>query len=210
MDLDDGVMVNSAALRALMRPLWKKPEEWWGILSKPAGKKDFDWSHLAMRYWPKRVMAKVVKDPSLAVAHSDYGAFAGRDLFEELHPEAAKKWREDEAARAGGGAGGGEGDSGMEIVTSGGPSLAQRGGGRGQRPAGARAAGLGSAVLGGSSTLPSGLREGLPAGLSTARERSGSDGGSAVPSGLPSVPVKRGRGRPRKNQGQAGEPGLWE
>jgi hypothetical protein len=94
MDLDDGVMVNSAALWELVAPLWKDPKKWWEILSKPAGKKDFDWSHLAMRYWPDRVFAKVKKDPSLAVAHSDYGVYKGRDLFRELHPEAAKKWDE--------------------------------------------------------------------------------------------------------------------
>jgi len=92
MDLDDGVMVNSAALWELVWPLWKDPKKWWKSLSTPKGKKDFDWSHLAMRYWPERVMEKVKKDPSLAVAHSDYGQYKGRDLFEELHPEAAKKW----------------------------------------------------------------------------------------------------------------------
>ncbi|WP_419174436.1 BREX-1 system adenine-specific DNA-methyltransferase PglX [Desulfosediminicola sp.] len=92
MDLNDGVMVNSAALWELVLPLWKDPKKWWTSLSTPKGKKDFDWSHLAMRYWPNRVMAKVKKDPSLAVAHSDYGEYKGRDLFEELHPEAAKKW----------------------------------------------------------------------------------------------------------------------
>jgi hypothetical protein len=92
MDLDDGVMVNSAALWELVLPLWKDPKKWWQSLSAPKGKKDFDWSHLAMRYWPERVMEKVKQDPSLAVAHSDYGAHKGRDLFKELHPEAAQKW----------------------------------------------------------------------------------------------------------------------
>jgi hypothetical protein len=92
MDLDDGVMVNSAALWELVLPLWKDPKKWWASLATPIGKKDFDWSHLAMRYWPNRVMEKVKKDPSLAVAHSDYGKYKGHDLFEELHPEAAKKW----------------------------------------------------------------------------------------------------------------------
>jgi len=101
MDLDDGVMVNSAALWELVLPLWKDPKKWWEILSKPAGKKDYDWSHLAMRYWPARVLAKVKKDPSLAVAHSDYGAYAGRDLFRELHPEAAKKWDEGQGKKRG-------------------------------------------------------------------------------------------------------------
>ncbi len=107
MDLDDGVMVNSAALWELVAPLWKDPKKWWAILSKPSGKKDYDWSHLAMRYWPDRVLAKVRKDPSLAVAHSDYGAFPGRDLFAELHPAAAKKWAE-QAGKKGGEENGGK------------------------------------------------------------------------------------------------------
>ncbi len=101
MDLDDGVMVNSAALWELVAPLWKEPKKWWEILSKPVGKKDYDWSHLAMRYWPARVFEKVKKDPSLAVAHSDYGAYKGQDLFEELHPKAAQKWREQEGKKGG-------------------------------------------------------------------------------------------------------------
>jgi len=92
MDLDDGVMVNSSALWELVWPVWKEPKKWWPSLSSPKGKKDFDWSHLAMGYWPDRVMEKVNEDPSLAVAHSDYGEHKGRDLFEELHPEAAQKW----------------------------------------------------------------------------------------------------------------------
>jgi hypothetical protein len=94
MDLDDGVMVNSSALWELVLPLWKDPKKWWASLSTPKGKKDFDWSHLAIRYWPERVMEKVKQDPSLAVAHSDYGQYSGRDLFTELHPEAAVKWEE--------------------------------------------------------------------------------------------------------------------
>lgn len=94
MDLDDGVMVNSAALWELVQGEWKDPKKWWEILSNPSGKKDFDWSHLAMRYWPKRVFEKANSDPSLAVAHSDYGAYKGKDLFAKLHPVAAKKWKE--------------------------------------------------------------------------------------------------------------------
>lgn len=97
MDLDDGVMVNSSALWELVLPLWKDPKKWWASLSSPKGKKDFDWSHLAMRYWPDRVIAKVKKDPSLAVAHSNYGQYKGRELFTELHPIAAEKWEEQQA-----------------------------------------------------------------------------------------------------------------
>ncbi|WP_167883962.1 hypothetical protein [Leptospira meyeri] len=94
MDLDDGVMVNSSALHPLLEPQWKKPKEIWDAILKPSGKKDYDWSHLAMRYFPKRVLDKCKKDPSLAVAHSDYGEHKGRDLFKEFHPEASKKWEE--------------------------------------------------------------------------------------------------------------------
>lgn len=94
MDLDDGVMVNSSALWELVLPLWKDPKKWWAWLSTPKGKKDFDWSHLAMCYWPERVIEKAKKDPSLAVAHSDYGQYIGRDLFTEFHPEVAVKWEE--------------------------------------------------------------------------------------------------------------------
>jgi hypothetical protein len=68
-DLDDGVMINSAALWPLLAPQWKDPKKWWKELATSKGKKDYDWSHLAMRYWPTRVDAKCQQDPSLGVAH---------------------------------------------------------------------------------------------------------------------------------------------
>ncbi len=68
-DLDDGVMVNSAALWPLLEPQWKDPKKWWTELATSKGRKDHDWSHLAMRYWPARVDAKCQADPSLGVAH---------------------------------------------------------------------------------------------------------------------------------------------
>ena len=40
------------------------------------------------------LIEKAKKDPSLAVAHSDYGQYIGRDLFTEFHPEVAVKWEE--------------------------------------------------------------------------------------------------------------------
>ena len=101
MDLDDGVMINSAALWPLLAPQWKDPKKWWSQLEKPVGKNDYDWSHLAMRYWPERVWNKLRKDPSLAVAHSDYGDYQGRDLFKELHPRMAAKWDEEQRRNAG-------------------------------------------------------------------------------------------------------------
>jgi hypothetical protein len=83
MDLDDGVMVNSAALWPLLEPQWKEPKKWWKQLANAQGKRDFDWSHLAARYFPTRVRKKCHEDPSLAIAHG---------CFWELHPAKAYAW----------------------------------------------------------------------------------------------------------------------
>lgn len=83
MDLDDGVMVNSAALWPLLEPQWKDPKKWWKELATAQGKKDYDWAHLSARYFPRRVRDKCQKDPSLAVAHK---------CFWELHPARAYAW----------------------------------------------------------------------------------------------------------------------
>jgi hypothetical protein len=82
-DLDDGVMINSAALWPLLEPQWKDPKKWWKQLASAQGKNDYDWAHLAMRYWPARVDDKCQKDPSLAVAHG---------CFWRYHPERAWAW----------------------------------------------------------------------------------------------------------------------
>jgi len=82
-DLDDGVMINSAALWPLLDPQWKDPKKWWKELASAQGKKDYDWSHLAMRYWPTRVDEKCRRDPSLAVAHG---------CFWSYHPARAWAW----------------------------------------------------------------------------------------------------------------------
>ena len=82
-DLDDGVMINSAALWPLLEPQWKDPKKWWKELASAQGKKDYDWAHLAMRYWPTRVDKKCQQDPSLAVAHG---------CFWSYHPERAWAW----------------------------------------------------------------------------------------------------------------------
>jgi hypothetical protein len=84
MDLDDGVMINSAALWPLLEPQgWKKPKTWWSELCTAQGKKDYDWSHLAARYFPDRVDTKCQTDPSLAVAHG---------VFWKYHPAKAYEW----------------------------------------------------------------------------------------------------------------------
>lgn len=84
MDLDDGAMINSAALWPLLLPQgWKDPKNWWAELCQARGKKDYDWSHLAARYFPQRVDQKCQQDPSLAVAHG---------VFWKYHPEKAYQW----------------------------------------------------------------------------------------------------------------------
>jgi hypothetical protein len=83
MNLDDGVMVNSGALWPILEPQWKDPKKWWKELATAKGKKDYDWSHLAARYFPSRVRKKCHEDPSLAVAHK---------CSWELHPAKAYAW----------------------------------------------------------------------------------------------------------------------
>ena len=83
MDLDDGVMINSAALWPLLEPQWKQPRHWWSELCNAKGSKDYDWAHLTKRYFPTRVDAKCRIDPSLAVAHG---------CFWKYHPEKAYQW----------------------------------------------------------------------------------------------------------------------
>ena len=87
-DLDDGVMINSAALWPLLQPQWSTPaancpKRWWKYLATARGLQDFDWSHLAMRYWPTRVDEKCQADPSLAVAHG---------CFWRYHPARTWAW----------------------------------------------------------------------------------------------------------------------
>jgi hypothetical protein len=83
MDLDDGVMINSAALWPLLEPQWKDPKKWWKELCEAKGRKDYDWAHLAARYFPERVDEKCRVDPSLAVAHG---------CFWKYHPAKAYTW----------------------------------------------------------------------------------------------------------------------
>jgi hypothetical protein len=82
-DLDDGVMINAAALWPLLAPQWKDPKKWWTELATGEGRKDYDWSHLAARYFKDRVLKKCKDDPSLAVAHG---------CFWKDHPDRAYAW----------------------------------------------------------------------------------------------------------------------
>lgn len=64
---DDGVQITAAPLWQLFRhkPWQKVLNDTWEKLEQG----DYDWSHLAMNYWPERVLHKCHRDRSLAIAH---------------------------------------------------------------------------------------------------------------------------------------------
>lgn len=67
-DLDDGVVINSAPLWRLFpqNKAWQREvNAVWDTLC--TGR--YDWSHLAIRLWPERVVPKCATDRSLAIAH---------------------------------------------------------------------------------------------------------------------------------------------
>ncbi len=61
------MQISAAPLWPLFRhkPWQKVLKDTWAKL----GKGDYDWSHLAMNYWPERVREKCKTDKSLAIAH---------------------------------------------------------------------------------------------------------------------------------------------
>lgn len=67
-NLDDGVVINFA-------PLWRlfpRPAAWRNLLRdtwQALVDGEYDWSHMAMRLWPARVVPKCTTDRSLAIAH---------------------------------------------------------------------------------------------------------------------------------------------
>jgi hypothetical protein len=67
-NLDDGVVINFAPLWRLVphqKPWQKELKSVWDALCKG----DYDWAHLAMHFWPERVIPKCANDRSLAIAH---------------------------------------------------------------------------------------------------------------------------------------------
>lgn len=67
-NLDDGVIINFAPLWRLVpqNKSWQRElKSAWDALCE--GK--YDWAHLAMHFWPERVVPKCAKDRSLAIAH---------------------------------------------------------------------------------------------------------------------------------------------
>ena len=63
--IDDGVLINMAPLWELI-PSWQaEPKKCWQALKRG----DYDWSHMAMDYWPERVKEKCKTNKSYAIAH---------------------------------------------------------------------------------------------------------------------------------------------
>jgi len=67
-DINDGVLINMSPLRPLIqdRSYARELQKCWDRLE--AG--DYDWSHMAMRYWPDRVREKCKINKSYAIAHN--------------------------------------------------------------------------------------------------------------------------------------------
>jgi len=63
--IDDGIILRLAPLWQLIPLWWQEPKKYWERLEQG----EYDWSHIAMRYWPDRVRAKCETDRSLAIAH---------------------------------------------------------------------------------------------------------------------------------------------
>ena len=63
--IDDGVILRMTPLWEVV-PIWKsEPKKYWERLQKG----DYDWSHIAMHYWPDRCKEKCKTNKSYAIAH---------------------------------------------------------------------------------------------------------------------------------------------
>jgi len=63
--IDDGIILRMAPLWSLIPLWWREPKKYWKRLQRG----DYDWSHIAMRYWPDRVRKKCETNKSYAIAH---------------------------------------------------------------------------------------------------------------------------------------------
>ena len=84
-NLDDGVIINFALIWRLapQAKAWQKEAKaCWDKLQ--AG--TYDWSHLAMRLWPARVVEKCRSDRSLAIAHGLEEVLWARDEDDKWQP----------------------------------------------------------------------------------------------------------------------------
>ena len=82
-NLNDGVQINAAPLWRLFQhsPWRNKLKKTWEEMEQG----DYDWSCLALRIWPQRVIRKAYEDRSLAVAHN-----VEHDLWEKIEVGAAR------------------------------------------------------------------------------------------------------------------------
>ncbi len=84
-DLDDGVAINFAPLWRLVpqHKAWQKElKKVWNALRDG----EYEWTHLALRLWPERVIPKCATDRSLAVAHGLEDEFWIQDDDGEWEP----------------------------------------------------------------------------------------------------------------------------
>jgi hypothetical protein len=66
-NINDGVQITAAPMWKLFQhKAWQKKLK---VTWESLGKGDYDWAHLALNYWPGRVLRKCHKDRSLAIAH---------------------------------------------------------------------------------------------------------------------------------------------
>jgi hypothetical protein len=63
--MDDGVILRMAPLWELIPIWWREPKKYWERLQRG----DYDWSHIAMHYWPERVKEACKTNKSFTIAH---------------------------------------------------------------------------------------------------------------------------------------------
>src|SRR5207249_575713 len=84
-NLSDGVIINFAVLWRLapQHRAWQKElKATWDALI--AG--NYDWAHVAMHFWPERVVPKCATDRSLAIAHGLEDVFWSEDVEGKWKP----------------------------------------------------------------------------------------------------------------------------
>jgi hypothetical protein len=63
--IDDGVILRMAPLWELIPIWWREPKKYWERLQQG----QYDWSYIAMNYWPDRVREACRTNKSFAIAH---------------------------------------------------------------------------------------------------------------------------------------------
>jgi len=72
--IDDGVILRIAPLWEVI-PIWKsEPKKFWERLQDG----QYDWSHIAMHYWPNRCLEQCRTNKSYAIAHGLEELYEGK------------------------------------------------------------------------------------------------------------------------------------